>query len=115
MKENDNLAEIGELETLDEDQAEEHSYELLTNPGNRFVIINNTLYTSATANLNYEMQQSWQVKINTSDNANLTWETSLSFAGEVTVYVKDVNEPPDYIGISGLSVSNKILLCLHNK
>ena len=46
-------------QTLDEDSSHTHTYSLVYNPGQRFAIVNNSLYTSATANLNYEAQQQW--------------------------------------------------------
>lgn len=45
--------------TLDPDKAHTHTYTLITNPSSQFAIVNNSLYTSAAATLNYEAQQEW--------------------------------------------------------
>ena len=50
---------ITDFVTQDQDQTHTHTYSLTSNPGNQFAIVNNSLYTSDLATLNYEEQQQW--------------------------------------------------------
>ena len=75
-------------------------YTLVVNPGNRFVVVNNTLYTSSAADLNYEAQQSWNIRVKSTDDGT----PPLSVEENFTVTVLDVNEAPNYIGITGEKV-----------
>ena len=100
VDENLNNEEIGTLHTLDQDSSHNHMYTLVVNPGNHFVVVNNTLYTSPTTDLNYEAQQSWNIRVKSTDDGT----PPLSVEENFTVTVLDVNEAPNYIGISGEKV-----------
>ena len=100
VDENLNNKEIGTFHTFDQDPSHNHMYTLVVNPGNRFVVVNNTLYTSSTADLNYEAQQSWNIRVKSTDDGT----PPLSVEEDFTVTVLDVNEAPNYIGISGEKV-----------
>ena len=104
VDENSNNSPIGAFHTLDQDSSHKHSYTLVVNPGNRFMIRNNTLYTSTSANLNYEAQQSWNITVQSTDDGSPPLSVDESFV----VYVLDVNEAPIYIGISGEKVIMKL-------
>ena len=64
IDENRNNELIGGLITFDQDLTHTHVYTLVQNPGQRFVIINSSLYTSSNASLNYEQQQAWVRTLN---------------------------------------------------
>ena len=59
VKENSPSVFISDFITLDADKSHTHNYTLVSNPSNTFEIINNGLYSSKTAVLNYEAKQNW--------------------------------------------------------
>ena len=100
VEENLNSEEIGTFQTFDEDSSDRHTIAMVVNPSNRFVVVNNTLYTSSTADLDYEAQQSWSIRIKSTDNGTPPLSVEESFLLEVI----DVNEAPEYIGLKGKKV-----------
>ena len=68
VKENANDELIGELVTSDEDVSQTHTYAL--KDSQRFAIKGSKLYTSRTANLNYEKQQEFVIVIVSTDNGS---------------------------------------------
>ena len=54
VNENANCAFVGELMTSDQDVGQTHTYKLLNSARVKFMILNNKLYISSSANLDYE-------------------------------------------------------------
>lgn len=101
IEENENNGEIGAFQTLDPDPTHKHTYALVVNPGKHFIVRNSTLYTSATANLSYEAQQTWNITVRSEDNGI----PPLSVKQQFTVVVLDVNEAPNHIRLSNNKVA----------
>jgi hypothetical protein len=95
---NENVAGgvIGTLSTVDPDQGNTHSY---TVSDNRFEVVDGQLKLKSGVGLNYEAAGSVALKITTTDQGGL------SYSENFTIAVKNVNEAPTDISISGLSVS----------
>lgn len=86
---------IGMLSTVDPDSGDKHSYSV---NDNRFEVVDGQLKLKSGVGLNYEGGSSIQLKVTTTDQGGL------SYAENVTISVKDVNEAPTDIGITNLSV-----------
>ena len=71
VNENANGAFVGELMTSDQDVGQTHIYKLLNSAGVNFMILNNKLYVSSSANLGYEAQSQFTVRIQSEDNGRL--------------------------------------------
>ncbi len=56
---------IGTLSTVDQDIGDAHVYALVTNPGGKFVIVGNEIYTAR--NIDYEQNQIFDIRISTND------------------------------------------------
>jgi hypothetical protein len=56
---------IGSLSTTDEDPADTHTYSLVTNPGEKFVIVGNELRTAG--GIDYEQAQSYTITLRADD------------------------------------------------
>lgn len=90
VNENANGALIGQLVTSDQDAAQTHSYKLLDDAAGRFVIQNDKLYVSSSANLDYEVKKQFTVRIQSKDNGT----PSLNLTQDFQINVLDVNEAP---------------------
>ena len=100
--ENLNNEAIGVFATFDPDTNDHHTYTLIHNPGDRFTIVGNTLLTSANASLNYEKTQSWNITVRSYDNG--THPLPMYIDRHFVIFVRDVNEAPNFVGISGSTV-----------
>ncbi|XP_065192577.1 cadherin-23-like [Sycon ciliatum] len=96
IDENSQMVFITDFVTLDEDKTHTHTYSLASNPSNQFAIVNNSLYTSATATLNYEKQQQWTISILSTDDG----VPPLSIKEQFVIDVMDVNEVISSINIT---------------
>jgi len=90
VNENTNNALVGQLVTTDQDVAQSHTYKLLDDAAGRFVILNDKLYVSSSANLDYEVQKSFMVKVQSNDSGT----PSLGLVQDFQITVLDVNEAP---------------------
>ena len=100
IKENFNDVVIGQFTTKDQDATDSHIYTLVDNAGGRFVIKNDRLFTSQTANLDYESQLEYNITVQSNDDG-----IPPLFVDETyVIMVLDANEPPSLIEISNLQV-----------
>jgi VCBS repeat-containing protein len=93
-------ATVGNLSSTDPDSPDSHTYTLVAGAGDgdnaSFTIDGNTLKTDAS--FNYEADNSYTVRVRTTDAGGLFFEESF------TVTVNDVNEEPTDIGLSANTV-----------
>lgn len=68
VKENRNDEMIGELVTSDEDTSQSHSYTLKNSSNSRFILKGNRLFTTLTADLDYEQQQEFEIVVASTDD-----------------------------------------------
>ncbi|XP_062505201.1 protocadherin Fat 4-like isoform X3 [Corticium candelabrum] len=100
IKENFNDVVIGQFTTKDQDATDSHIYTLVDNAGGRFVIKNDRLFTSQTANLDYESQLEYNITVQSNDDG-----IPPLFVDETyVIMVLDANEPPSLIEISNLQI-----------
>lgn len=94
---NENVAGgvIGTLSTADPNAGDTHTYSV---SDSRFEVVNGELKLKSGVNLNYETEGSVQLDITSKDQGGLSYSESF------TIQVKDVNEAPTDISITGLSV-----------
>ena len=57
--------------TSDQDVGQTHTYKLLNSAGVKFMILNNKLYVLSSANLDYEAQSQFTVRIQIQDDGRL--------------------------------------------
>lgn len=101
VNENTNGALVGQLVTSDQDVAQSHTYKLLDDAAGRFVIQNDKLYVSSSANLDYEVQNSFTVKVQSNDSGT----PSLGLVQDFQITVLDVNEAPVNITLAPAKVT----------
>ena len=101
VNENSNGNYVGTLVTSDQDVNQTHTYKLLDSAGGKFVILAIWLYVSPSANLNYEAQSQFTVRIQSEDNGS----PPLSLVKNFTITVIDVNEAPVNITISPAGIA----------
>ena len=101
VHENANGAFVGELVTSDQDVGQRHTYKLLNSARGKFVILNNKLYVSSSANLDYEAQSQFTVRIQSEDNGS----PPLSLAKDFKISIIDVNEAPVNITLSPANIA----------
>lgn len=87
IDENVNNGYVGDLATTDEDVNQTHSYSLINNGGWKFVLRNNKIYSSRSANLDYERKSNYTIGVRSTDNGN----PRLSFDKTFTVQVSLVS------------------------
>ena len=100
IRENENDAPIGTFTTQDQDVTDRHNYALVNNPGDKFRVISNYLFTSVDANLDYETQQTYKVTVRSTDNGVPARYLEENFIISLT----DVNERPTLIRINNSKV-----------
>lgn len=101
VNENMNGALVGQLVTSDQDVAQSHTYKLLDDAAGRFVILNDKLYVSSSANLDYEVQKSFTVKVQSNDSGT----PSLGLVQDFQITVLDVNEAPANITLAPANIT----------
>lgn len=100
VNENSNGALIGLLVTTDPDFKQTYTYKLLDDASGRFVIRNDRLYVSSSANLDYEKQDLCTVRIQSNDSGS----PSLGLTRDFQITVLDVNEAPVNITLAPASI-----------
>lgn len=70
IDENVNYGFVGELATTDEDINQTHSYSLINNGGWRFILRKNKIYSSFSANLDYETKSTYTIEVRSRDNGS---------------------------------------------
>jgi hypothetical protein len=93
VTENSRRQRVGSLTTIDPDSGDRHTY---TVDDPRFVIEDNILLTSATANIDFELERSIIVNVRVTDSGN----PPLSYLQPVVLTVQNVNEFPPRFPIS---------------
>ena len=83
IDENVNYGFVGELTTTDEDTNQTHSYSLIHNGGWKFILRNKTIYSSFSANLDYESKSTYSIVVRSRDNGS----PRLSFDKTFTIQV----------------------------
>ena len=101
VNENANGHFVGVLVTSDQDVNQTHTYKLLDSAGGKFVILTNKLYVSSSANLNYEAQSQFTVRIQCEDNGS----PPLSLAKDFKIIIIDLNEAPVNITLSPANIA----------
>ena len=100
MKENLNDQMIGKFTTDDQDTSHSHTYRLIDDAGNRFVLKTDVLYTTSNANLNFESQSEFNVTVRSTDDGVPPLFREETFL----ITVLDVNEKPTSISLSNSNV-----------
>ncbi|MFM6976366.1 MAG: LamG-like jellyroll fold domain-containing protein, partial [Sphingobacteriaceae bacterium] len=94
-------ATVGTLSTTDVDAGDTHTYALVAGTGDTdnasFTISGSTLKVNAS--LNYEVKNSYSIRVRTTDAGNLTYEKAF------TITVNNVNEAPSNINLSASSIN----------
>ena len=101
VNENANGHFVGVLVTSDQDVNQTHTYKLLDSAGGKFVILTNKLYVSSSANLNYEAQSQFTVRIQSEDNGS----PPLSLVKDFKIIIIDLNEAPVNITLSPANIA----------
>lgn len=101
VNENVNGALVGQLVTSDQDVAQTYTYKLLNDAAGRFVILNDKLYVSSSANLDYEVQTVFTVKVQSNDSGT----PSLGLVQDFQITVLDVNEAPANITLAPANIT----------
>jgi O-glycosyl hydrolase len=95
---------VGTFSTTDPDAGNTFTYTLVSGTGSTdngsFTITNNTLYTAAS--FNYEAQNSYNIRVRTTDQGGLYFEEAFIIA------VTNVNETPTDISLSNTSVAENL-------
>ena len=99
--ENSDGALVGQLTTVDPDTAQTHAYRFLDDAAGLFVIQNDKLYVSSSANLNYEARSQFKVRIQSNDSGS----PSLSVTQDFQIIVLDVNEAPVNITLAPANIT----------
>lgn len=68
IHENVNNGYVGDLATTDEDANQTHKYSLINNGGWKFILKNNKIYSSVSANLDYERKSEYTIGVRSTDN-----------------------------------------------
>ena len=100
IPENSKDVQIDSLITEDEDQAQNFTYVLISNPGGNFEIRGDKLFASKSANLDYESSTRYQIMVKSTDNGNPPQSVQKS----LVIDLQDVNEKPTRITLSNRSV-----------
>lgn len=93
VTENSRRQRVGSLTTIDPDSGDRHSY---TVDDPRFVIEDNILLTSATANIDFEVERSFSINVTVTDSGN----PPLSYVQPIVLTVQNVNEFPPRFPVS---------------
>lgn len=96
IPENSKGVQVDSLITEDEDQSQNFTYVFIRNPGGNFEIKGDKLFTSKSAQLNYESSTSHQITVNSTDDGN----PPLSVQVSLVINLQDVNEKPTKINLS---------------
>lgn len=96
IDENVNNGYVGDLATTDEDVNQTHSYRLINNGGLKFVLRNKKIYSSRSANLDYERKSKYTIGVRSTDNGN----PRLSFDKTFTVQVSLVSPSILFISVT---------------
>ena len=83
IDENEDNGYVGDLATTDEDANQTHSYRLINNGGGKFTLRNNKIYSSVSANLDYERKSEYTIVVRSTDDGS----PRLSFDKTFTVQV----------------------------
>ncbi|XP_033733451.1 protocadherin Fat 4-like [Pecten maximus] len=100
VPENANHYAMGKLTAVDEDENDGHGFFFIDSAGRKFLIEHDNLKTYSAANLDYEENQTYEIKILVEDSGT----PKLLHEKTFTVHVEDVNETP-----STLSLSNNMV------
>nr|WP_281409328.1 cadherin domain-containing protein [Microvirga terricola] len=94
---------IGILHGIDQDAASSATYEIVSDPDEKFQVVDNLLQVRNGTALNYETQASHQVTVRVKDQYGLTFDQTF------TIVVQDISEAlpnraPSALGVSNLRV-----------
>lgn len=93
VAENSRRQRVGSLTTIDPDSGDRHTY-TINDP--RFVIEDNILLTSSTANIDFEVERSFSINVTVTDSGN----PPLSYVQPIVLTVQNVNEFPPRFPVS---------------
>ena len=93
VAENSRRQRVGSLTTIDPDSGDRHTY---TVDDPRFVVEDNILLTSATANIDFEVERSILINVTVTDSGT----PPLSYVQSVVLTVQNVNEFPPRFPVS---------------
>ena len=92
---------VGAFSTVDEDMDDSHTYKLVAGSGDadnaQFKILSGALVTQA--NLDFETKSTYSVRVRATDSSSLSIEKSF------VITVRDVNEIPESLSLSGTQIA----------
>lgn len=100
VKENMNDVPIGQFTTEDQDPSHKHLYTLVDDADGAFVVKGHKLFTSLTANLDYESRREYNITVRSTDDGT----PPLFLEETYLITVLDVNEAPTLITVSNSKV-----------
>ncbi|MDZ8264642.1 cadherin domain-containing protein [Nostoc sp. ChiQUE01b] len=90
---------IGTFNTLELDEIDTHTYEIVNDANGRFKIVGNELQVANSSLLNFENNTSHTIKVKATDAGGLSFEKTF------TIAIKNVNEAPTAIQLSNNSIN----------
>lgn len=96
VRENIRNVQVDNLITDDEDQGQNFTYTLVSNPGGNFEIRRDKLFVSNSANLDFELSSRYKISVSSTDNGSPPMTATVSFY----IDLQDVNEKPTNITLS---------------
>ena len=85
IDENKNDGYVGDLATTDEDVNQTHRYSLINNGGGKFTLRNNKIYSSVSANLDYERKSEYTIVVRSTDDGSPTLSFDKTFTVQVSL------------------------------
>lgn len=86
IDENVNYGFVGDLATTDEDTNQTHSYSLINNGGWKFILRKNKIYSSFSANLDYETKSTYSIAVRSRDSGNPRLSVDKTFTIQVSSF-----------------------------
>ena len=84
IDENVNNGYVGDLATTDEDANQTHRYSLVNDGGSKFILRNNKIYSSFSANLDYERKSEYTIGIRSTDDGSPRLSLDKTFTVQVS-------------------------------
>ena len=100
VPENIRDVQIDSLITDDEDEGQNFTYALISDPGGNFEIRGDKLFASESANLDFEFSSRYEISVSSTDNGSPPMRAIVS----LYIDLQDVNEKPTNITLSNQSV-----------
>ncbi len=96
---------VGTFSTIDEDVTDQHTYKLVSGDGSadngQFKIVAGALVTQA--NIDFETKSSYSIRVRSTDSSSLFFEKSF------VITVRDLNEAPESLTLTGTQIAENAL------